>query len=618
MKQRILGIDTGTNSLGWAVVDRYDDNHYELVKQGVCIFQEGVKIEKGIETSKAADRTSHRALRRQYFRRRLRKIEVLRVLIKHALCPALSEEDLKLWHSRKIYPAKPEFMQWQRTSEELNPYSCRYTCLYSDLDLTLQSDRYTLGRAMYHLAQRRGFLSNRLDASGESKDDGKVKESIGQLGKDMEEMGCRYLGEYFYRLYSEHGNKVRIRSRYTDREQHYRAEFDAICERQNLPEDVRDELVRALYFQRPLKSQRQSVGKCTFEKNKPRVSDSHYAYEEYRMLQFINSIRVRMADDMYDTKRRPLNDEEVNKIKDLFFRKTKSNFYFEDIAKKIAGKGKYMSEGSDEAKPYVFNYRMSQSVSGCPTTAQLRDLFGDDWQAGIAEAYVHNTRKDGTPKTKEEMADDVWNVLFSFDSVEKLREFAHEKLQLDEEESKRFAKISLSRNYASLSLKAIRKILPFLRMGMLYSHAVFMANIPTLIGKERWEADKERILEKVGRIIDVPKEEGLGTRHTQEAAIKEWLSREYGVSEEFLGNLYHPSMIETYPDPKPNGDGVILLGSPRTNALRNPMAMRSLHQLRKVVNALILEGIIDHSTIVHIEYARELNNANQRAAILQR
>ena len=39
MKQRILGLDTGTNSLGWAVVDRFDDGHYELVKKGVLIFQ---------------------------------------------------------------------------------------------------------------------------------------------------------------------------------------------------------------------------------------------------------------------------------------------------------------------------------------------------------------------------------------------------------------------------------------------------------------------------------------------------------------------------------------------------------------------------------------------------
>ena len=85
-KKRILGLDTGTNSLGWAVVDQEESGQYTLIDKGVVIFQEGVKIEKGVESSKAAERTEHRALRRQYFRRRLRKIEVLRALMKYDLC----------------------------------------------------------------------------------------------------------------------------------------------------------------------------------------------------------------------------------------------------------------------------------------------------------------------------------------------------------------------------------------------------------------------------------------------------------------------------------------------------------------------------------------------------
>ena len=79
--------------------------------------------------------------------------------------------------------------------------------------------------------------------------------------------------------------------------------------------------------------------------------------------------------------------------------------------------------------------------------------------------------------------------------------------------------------------------------------------------------------------------------------------------------LYHPSMIETYPDAVKNKDGIYQLGSPRTNAVRNPMAMRSLHQLRKVINMLLREGVIDQNTEVHIEYARELNDSNKRQAI---
>ena len=619
MKQRILGLDTGTNSLGWAIVDRYDDNHYELVKKGVLIFQEGVKVEKGIESSKAAERTSHRALRRQYFRRRLRKIEVLKVLVKHNLCPDLTDEDLKLWHTRKIYPAKPEFMEWQRTNDEedKNPYHCRYICTSQTLDLNKQEDRYILGRAMYHLAQRRGFLSNRLDNSEDNSEKSTVKKSIKELSEKISEADCTYLGEYFYKIYKEEGNTTKIRSTYTDRENHYFIEFEAICQKQNLPDDLRQELRRALYFQRPLKSQRQSVGKCTFEKGKARVSTSHYAFEEFRMLSFINNIRICTP---YDTDgARPLNAEEIKKIESCFYRKSKPNFDFEDIAKAIAGKGKYMSSGDNTGKPYVFNYRMTQGVSGCPTIAQLRSIFGENWMEGIAETYTLNTRKDGTPKTLQEMADDIWNVLFFFDSEAKLKEFATEKLQLDDKRATEFSKIHLNRDYASLSLKAVRNILPFLRMGMLYSHAVFLGNIPQMVGKDIWNDDthQQNILDEVARLTNIPADKEQGQRQTTEFCIKDFLMQEYGVPEEKLENLYHPSMIATYPDPRPNKDGVILLGSPRTNAVRNPMAMRSLHQLRKIINSLILEGLIDHSTIVHIEYARELNNANQRAAINQ-
>ena len=50
---KILGLDLGTNSIGWAIVDR-DVMDFTLVDKGVRIFSEGVKSEKGIESSRAA------------------------------------------------------------------------------------------------------------------------------------------------------------------------------------------------------------------------------------------------------------------------------------------------------------------------------------------------------------------------------------------------------------------------------------------------------------------------------------------------------------------------------------------------------------------------------------
>ena len=272
MITRILGLDTGTNSLAWAVVDRDAKGDYTLVRRGDVIFTEGVNVDGQPVPSKAAVKSKYKSLRVQYARRRLRKIDTLKVLVSLDLCPYLSDEQLSQWKAKKTYPLTDDFMLWQRSgsAEENNPYYCRYRCLTQKLDLTDQSQRFLLGRAFYHLAQRRGFLSNRLDTTADSVESGKVKSGIAQLSVEMEKAGCTFLGEYFYQLYKQHGNTVRLRSRYTDREEHYIKEFLAICEKQELDAQWVEKLQRALYFQRPLKSQRKGVGKCTFEPKKLR------------------------------------------------------------------------------------------------------------------------------------------------------------------------------------------------------------------------------------------------------------------------------------------------------------------------------------------------------------
>lgn len=55
---KVLGLDIGTNSIGCGIVD---ERNHKIENCGVYIFPEGVKIEKGNESSKAAERTSYYA-----------------------------------------------------------------------------------------------------------------------------------------------------------------------------------------------------------------------------------------------------------------------------------------------------------------------------------------------------------------------------------------------------------------------------------------------------------------------------------------------------------------------------------------------------------------------------
>ena len=603
--EKVLGIDLGTSSVGWAVIEREGDAR-RLVDKGVSIFQEGVARDQGVEKPAVQQRTEARALRRTYRRRRKRKIDLLRVLVRHELCPPLTDEQLDRWQSHKKYPLDDAFIAWQRTDEtsDKNPYRDRYRALTERLDMSVEADRYALGRAFYHMAQRRGFLSNRKDET--EKSEGDVKQGIASLTEAMREAGCEYLGEYFYRLYRDGG---KIRGTYTSRNEHYKAEFDAVCRRQELTPKLTEALRKAVFHQRPLKSQKGSVGKCTFERSKSRCPLSHPRYEEFRMLSFLNNIRITTPHD--DTTPRRLVAEERAAIMPLFMRKSKPMFDFEDIAKRIAGrKSAYAYDGDASEAPYRFNYRMSDSVAGCPMTTALKEIFGEDYIATICSLY---TLADG--KSPERIVDDVWHALFWFDDEDKLKQWAADRLRLSDDDAARFAAISTKQGYASLSLNAIDKILPYLRDGYRYDEAVFCANLKAALPTDARndESLRREIVGDVAAIVADFRPNPYMKGDTKESRIDEYLRRR-GIEAD-MRRLYHPSKTETYPDAEPNAEGMRLLGSPRTSSVRNPMAMRALFRLRTLINRLLNDGRIDPSTKINIEFARGLNDANKRKAI---
>lgn len=603
--EKILGIDTGTNSLGWAIVEHKEDGTYQLIEKGTHIFAEGVKIEKGIESSKAAERTEHRSVRKHYWRRKIRKIRLLTILIENRLCPFVSREDLRQWRLKKVYPMDNAFIDWQRTddTEDINPYRYRHLCLTQKLDLEDINQRYILGRALYHLNQRRGFLSNRKETTKET--EGAVKDGINQLDKNIELSGCSYLGEYFYQLY-QRGEK--IRQHYTARKEHYLKEFYAICEKQELDKALVKKIENAIFYQRPLKSQKGTVGTCTFEKGKPRCPSSHPLYEDFRMYALLNNIKVQTP---HDTSLRYLTQEEKEAVMPLFFRKSKHSFLFEDIAKKLSGRNNYCYYKDVVEKPYRFNYQMDVSIPTCIVNAQLRDIFGEDWLTSVSEVYTLAGKK-----SRFEIMNDIWHVLFFYDDEEKLKEFAQNRLQLNEQEAKKFSEISMPNEYASLSLKAIRKILPYMKKyGLIYSQAVFLGNLCKVVPSRDWNVEQTREVAIERVIEEMNAYDNKTDSRTLEQCLGDFLIKNYGVNPNDLKLLYHPSMIELYPRQRLNNEGIYQLGSPRISSVRNPMAMHSLFRLRKVVNLLLKEGKIDEETVIHIEFSRDLNDANRRKAI---
>jgi len=791
---KILGLDLGTNSIGWTVVEK-TGNSFKFAEvsgkptKGVIIFPEGVKIEKGNEKSRAAERTAYRSARRLKYRRKSRKYKTLFVLSENNMCP-IPILDLQSWKSSgfKEYPSNENFLNWLRTDHDKNKNPYFYRDKFSRKKYNWESNQtlaFELGRAFYHMAQRRGFKSNRLEQSDENiianikeqvqdtlqhcKDDtqlseelkntfieydfenrksdeldatekkiriiwkhidnvlknkikrknltnlvdkkneigkfinrkenlGAVKGGIKELSKEIEEAGCETLGQYFWMLYQKDRNNQenKIRCNYTAREEHYEKEFEIICDKQQISEEIKNKLYKAIFFQRPLKSQKGLVGKCTFEKNKPRCPVSYPDFEEFRMWAFINTIKIKTHDD---DKLRPLTGDEKARIVPKFYR-VKPRFKIKDLTKAIEPQRKfvYYKDRERSNSDYLINYSLNTTISGCPVSANLKNIMGDDWKN---KTFSYSTLDaNGKQVNRKVNYLDLWHILFTFEDKDKLFEYASEKLKLDTKLARSFSKIGIQQGYANLSLKAIRKITPWLKKGLIYSHAVFMANMDKVVKSEIWSNENNRkIIENaIGEIIDSHTDEvrtanainslvreyrGNGHVHfedndqiknelTEKLKIiygaKKWAERddkdvivdetfailqkqlrrikskdaflrvkriderivEYLRENKFLAeskrnnSLYHPSDIEPFkPNPAMdsqgnpvviNGEQIKILPNPRTDAIKNPVVMRVMHQLRKLINELLIEGIIDNKTRINLELARELNDANKRIA----
>lgn len=202
-----------------------------------------------------------------------------------------------------------------------------------------------------------------------------------------------------------------------------------------------------------------------------------------------------------------------------------------------------------------------------------------------------------------------------FDNDDKLKVWLETNLGIDADTAKKVAGIKMVSAYASLSHKVIRKILPYMRGGMIYSYAVMLANIDAVLPAYVRDNDDMRKA-AVDMAVECLNEYDKKTCEcTMYQWLKNFLAEKYHIDHKTLNRLYHPSDLETYPHVRPDEQDRMRLGSPRISSIRNPMAMRSLHRIRHVVNALLDKGIIDRGTEVHIELGRELNDANMRAAI---
>lgn len=590
--KKCLGIDIGTNSLGWGIVQ--DD---EIKDCGVLIFDQGIPVEKGVEAtqSPAAERTAFRAARRLKFRRRLRKYHTLKLLIEHGMCP-LALEELQAWIRKGLFPVEnSDFIGWLNSTKENNPYYFRAQAVVRPL-LPME-----LGRALFHIAIRRGFKSSKKDQSGNEKETGELKQKISALKKLLDERNIT-LGQYLYELFAKEA-KIRGKEK-CGRVEHYIPEFNKICEVQQIPFNLKKQLHEALFMQRPLRSQKHLAGKCPLEKKYNRCLISHPLFERFRMLSFINTIKVK-EDNIF----RFLTQEERLFIRPLFLVKA-ATFNFEKIKKALIKK---FFKGSNPE----FNYRDDQTISASLMTHQLQGILNCDDLFAWRHSYI-DRRKQEKVMDYQTLFDGVKYFKNDYDEEDNaFKSFATERLSLSEDAAAELMKINIPDGYARYSLNAIRKIVPFLEAGLIEPYAVYLANLPAVMGKDIFAANKDEVTADFFQCVEdyIWEKENLTGRERAKILplserFSQLLEEKWHISKALSEKLYQFQEPSNYQDCSQTG----CLPRIDLGMIYNPMVHRSLTVLRRLVNYLRKAGKIDEDTEIHVELAREVNDKNTRLA----
>lgn len=544
MKKHILGLDLGVGSIGWALIETEDDQPKRIVGMGNRIVpiskDDSDQFSKGQAISKNADRTARRTTRKGYDRYQLRRALLTQVLRQNGMLPERMDENvIDLWKLRS--DAATEGKQ-----------------------LTLPQ----IGRVLYHINQKRGYKHAKSDDNGDSKQT-KYVEAVNQRYTEIQE-AKQTVGQHFYlellRSKVESGNgpyyTFRIKDKVFPRAA-YIAEFDQIIKVQKAyyPEVLTDELIdtlrnRIIFYQRPLKSCKHLVSLCEFEMKPYKTKDGKVVYggpkcaprtsplaQLCAMWETVNNITLtNRNNERYEfslDERRQLVEHlckhEVLKLTDLY---------------KILGITK--KDGWYGGKA------IGKGIKGNATLNQLRKALNGKYSEWLEMPIERIDAVDDetaevfwqvSPKVEETPLFKLWHAVYSIQDADELAKTLRNKFGIDDQEViDALCKIDFVKpGYANKSHKFIRRLLPYLMEGMMYSEACAR----------------------------------IGINHSNSMTVAER-------------------------DARPLAERIELL---QKNALRQPVIEKILNQMINLVNRLQQEyGPIDEA---RVELARELKQSRE-------
>lgn len=458
-KKYSLGLDIGTSSIGWAVLDLDKERIHDL---GVRIFEKPEHPKSG--DSLAKPRRDARSARRRLKRRRQRLNNLKQFFIDQNI---LTRDRIE-----EVLSDKSEF-------NKLDVYALRSKALTEELSPE------ELLKVMYQIAKRRGFKSNRKVKEESEKEGGRVSKALKTNEKFLAENGYKTVGEALSRDENFASHKRNKRDDYTNSfsRSDFLHELEKIIEVQkryalkNVSDTAINEMlygldddknvvnVSAIMYQRPFMTEeliKKMVGNCTFEENEKRAPRASYSFEIFRLASDLSHLVFIPRDASKRQAKREnleirLSSDQINKVieaaknqKSLTYKKVRS----------IAG----ISED------YVPKYTHGKKKDG--------DEFGEGNTFGGLKAYydiktaLKNLPEDWAKIDNESTINQIAYILTTQKSDEGIKAKLN-ALPISDDAKNAIIKIKATNfgSFCHLSIKALQKITPHILNGMTYDKA---------------------------------------------------------------------------------------------------------------------------------------------------
>ena len=443
-----LGLDIGTNSLGWLLYSTHNGSITSVVDGGVRIFSDGRDPKSG--ASLAVNRREARGQRRRRDRFLRRKAALMKRMATVGLMPADPIEAKAL--------------------ELLDPYMLRANGLDHELPLT------HFGRALFQLNQRRGFKSNRKTDRGDN-ESGKIKDATARLDQAMMAKGARTYGEFLHMRRSsapdarqlpsvrtrltvarrDHAEKEEPGYDYYPDRRHLSDEFDKLWAAQShyypdiLTNELRDEIGLIIFHQRPLKTP--EVGLCLFTDER-RIPSAHPRNQRRILFETVNALRITALGEPKRNLTREERDHIVHALDNKAHTKSLAG-----MAIKLKALGKLIKLRPDQT--FSLETANRDAIACDPVRSSLShpDRFGTRWST-----LHQDTQWDVIQRIRAVQSDTEFQALVDYFMAEH---------GLDRDHAEGVANAPLPEGYGRLGPSATTRILAALEAEVIpYSGAV--------------------------------------------------------------------------------------------------------------------------------------------------